>query len=113
MPLQLAVAEPGSARGPSAFAAPAEPPRLLFITLDGVRVDEFADCALEKRPESSNCSFPKLWGDIRAGRFEASGMLVGNSRNLSLPGYQTIYSGAARCTRLPASVGKVGSLQVS
>jgi hypothetical protein len=100
-PSELALAEAGSARGPSAFAAPAEPPRLLFITLDGVRVDEFADCALVKRPEHSNCSFPKLWGDIRAGRFEASGMLVGNSRNLSLPGYQTIYSGAAQDATCP------------
>jgi hypothetical protein len=97
-PSELAVA---TSRTPGAVAAPTEPPRLLFITLDGVRVDEFADCAMAANLAKSDCSFPKLWTEIRAGRFEASGMLVGNSRNLSLPGYQTIYSGAAQETTCP------------
>jgi len=88
-------------RGPGSVAAPREPPRLLFITLDGVRVDEFADCAWVKNLAKSDCSFPYLWSEIRAGRFEGTGMLVGNARNLSLPGYQTIYSGAAQDATCP------------
>lgn len=88
-------------RGPGSVAAPPAPPRLLFITLDGVRVDEFGDCALARNLARANCSFPYLWSEIRAGRFEGSGMLVGNSRNLSLPGYQTIYSGAAQDATCP------------
>lgn len=98
------------ARAPAAAAAPFPAPRLLFITLDGVRPDEFFDCPASKTTGGSQCSFPFLWKEIEAKRFEASPMEVGNSRNLSLPGYQTIYSGAAqdatcidneRCDRVP------------
>ncbi|MBS1961890.1 MAG: alkaline phosphatase family protein [Bdellovibrionales bacterium] len=81
------------AREPAALAAPMDAPHLLFITLDGVRPDEFFDCAFVKDLAKSGCSFPNLFAEVRAKRFEVAGMVVGNTRRRSLPGYQSIYSG--------------------
>lgn len=88
-------------------------PKLLFITVDGVRPDEFNDCEkLLKRDDYdlTRCSFPKLWQQVKNHRFDVFNMKVGNSRNLSLPGYQSIYGGKSYdktcqtntdCTRIP------------
>ncbi len=88
-------------------------PHLLFITLDGVRRDEFMDChklTNHENFDTSKCSFPKLWSEVRDGRFHAFAMRVGNKQNLSLPGYQSIYGGKAyddtcpentHCDRIP------------
>lgn len=105
----VAVRSPSSTPDETEITA-ATPPKLLFITFDGVRPNEVFDCAEEKNLTTSKCSLPFLTGEQRAGRFELYPMVVGNSRNLSLPGYQTIYSGAAQestckdndwCSRVP------------
>lgn len=54
------------------------------------------DCkklARRENVDTTDCSFPRLWAEIRDERFHAFPMRVGNSKNLSLPGYQSIFGG--------------------
>ncbi len=104
-PEEEAAPPAGESRSPAALAPTQGPIRLLLFTLDGVRPDEFFDCMeipiINPNPDPKTCSFPHLWRGVDSKEFEVSGMRVGNSKNLSLPGYQTIYTGATQVATCP------------